>query len=595
MGDEGVTPLSTIGEALRSAREAQGKSLDEAAFATRIRSSYLEALEQERFGELGGSVYAKGFLRSYAGYLGIDPAPLLEAYRAQEQPDPPLFEHAPRAIGGLKTGRRGPNWLVVAIVCVSVILLVSLWGLLRPAPDPSDAEPAFVTTPATTGAAAARPPPATTAPPAPKQVTLTLRYAVASWTRVTADGRLAFEGIPGPNQRRTFKARRSLDVVLGYPAGVRLTVNGKDLGVPHRPGNISPQSFTPGRRWLGWPGPWPSEAADDRGDAPQHPRLLDRDGGVDRVGGHQPGLTLPQLEHLEGRQVFVAVLTGEERSHQVAVVRRLLRIDDGHVAVVDAQLHQAVSPYPEGILPGPGELAVNLQDVLVRREAPCLASRDRTRQGQPAWRPLAEGPGLLAVVRARVLGGPGPPEPGPAAAEPGQVGDGPAGRRCQPVDGQDRRIGRDPGAPPPLRGEGAHPEILQLSPPLAHRRLGAAEDVGQLVVGRGEPSGTREPAHGLEEAAEVRSEPGGVVRHVGAHAFSRTHVRFCVNGAAARQRSGRSASLGAMTDQPRLALTFEDVLLVPRGSSIRSRRHVSTRSRFTRGVELAIPIVSANM
>jgi IMP dehydrogenase len=50
-----------------------------------------------------------------------------------------------------------------------------------------------------------------------------------------------------------------------------------------------------------------------------------------------------------------------------------------------------------------------------------------------------------------------------------------------------------------------------------------------------------------------------------------------------------------MTDQPRLALTFEDVLLVPRRSSIRSRRHVSTRSCFTRGVELAIPIVSANM
>src|SRR5215211_6141784 len=48
-------------------------------------------------------------------------------------------------------------------------------------------------------------------------------------------------------------------------------------------------------------------------------------------------------------------------------------------------------------------------------------------------------------------------------------------------------------------------------------------------------------------------------------------------------------------DQPRLALTFEDVLLVPRRSSVRSRRHVSTRSRFTRGVELAIPIVSANM
>jgi Domain of unknown function (DUF4115) len=197
-------------------------------------------------------VYAKGFLRSYAGYLGVDPAPLLEAYRAQEQPDPPLFEHAPRAIGGLKSGRRGPNWLAVAIACVSVILLVSLWGLLRPARDPSDAQPAFVSTPATTASgAAARPAPTTTAPVTPKQVTLTLRYAGASWTRVTADGRLAFEGTPGPNQRRTFRARRSLELVLGYPAGVRLTVNGRDLGVPDRSGNIWRQSFTPGTRSLG--------------------------------------------------------------------------------------------------------------------------------------------------------------------------------------------------------------------------------------------------------------------------------------------------------------------------------------------------------
>jgi hypothetical protein len=179
----------------------------------------------------------------------MDPAPLLEAYRAQERPEAPLSEHAPKAIGGLKTGRRGPNWLAVAIACVSVILLVSLWGLLRPGPDPSDAQPPFVTTPATTAAPKPTPPPTTRA--APKDVTVTLRYAGASWTRVTTDGRLAFEGTPGPRQRRTFKARRNLELVLGYPAGVRLTVNGRDLGVPDRSGNIWRQSFTPASRSLG--------------------------------------------------------------------------------------------------------------------------------------------------------------------------------------------------------------------------------------------------------------------------------------------------------------------------------------------------------
>jgi cytoskeletal protein RodZ len=246
---KGWARLSTIGEALRSAREAQGRSLDEAAAATRIGPSYLEALEREEFGELGGSVYAKGFLRSYAGYLGLDPAPLLEAYRAQDRPEAPVFEHAPRAIGGPRTGGRGPSWLTVAIVCVSVILLVSLWGLVRPAPDPSDAQPAFVTGPP--GTARARSASPTTARPAAKGVTVTLRYAATSWTRVTADGRVAFEGTPGASQRRTFTAGRSLDLVLGYPAGVRLTVNGRDLGIADRSGDIWRHSFTPGARSLG--------------------------------------------------------------------------------------------------------------------------------------------------------------------------------------------------------------------------------------------------------------------------------------------------------------------------------------------------------
>lgn len=141
----------------------------------------------------------------------------------------------------------------MAIVCVSVILLVSLWGLLRPAPDPADAQPPFVTTPA---GPAPKDPKAAAAPPttvraAPREVTVTLRYAGASWTRVTADGRIAFEGTPGPRQRRTFKARRSLELVLGYPAGVRLTVNGRDLGVADRSGDIWRHSFTPASRSLG--------------------------------------------------------------------------------------------------------------------------------------------------------------------------------------------------------------------------------------------------------------------------------------------------------------------------------------------------------
>ena len=248
-----MSRLPSIGEALRSAREAQGKSVEDAAAATRIRPSYLEALEQEHFEQLGGNVYAKGFLRSYARFLGVDPDPLLDAYRAQERPDAPLFEHAPTAIrGGRASGRRGQTWLAVAIVCVSIILVVSLWSLLRPAPDPTNAQPPFAPEPATTVASSAgTSAPPTTAKPAPRGVTVTLRYRAASWTRVTADGKVSFEGTPGPNERRTFRAKRSIDLILGAPAGVSLTVNGKDLGVADRSGAIWRHSFTPGEPSLG--------------------------------------------------------------------------------------------------------------------------------------------------------------------------------------------------------------------------------------------------------------------------------------------------------------------------------------------------------
>jgi IMP dehydrogenase len=48
-------------------------------------------------------------------------------------------------------------------------------------------------------------------------------------------------------------------------------------------------------------------------------------------------------------------------------------------------------------------------------------------------------------------------------------------------------------------------------------------------------------------------------------------------------------------DEPRLGLTYDDVLLVPRRSRVRSRRDVTTRSRLTPGIELEVPVVSANM
>jgi cytoskeleton protein RodZ len=69
-----------IGERLRSARQALGLSLEEIESVTRIQRTYLAALEQEAFDDLPGPTYVRGFLRTYATYLGIPPQELLDLY-----------------------------------------------------------------------------------------------------------------------------------------------------------------------------------------------------------------------------------------------------------------------------------------------------------------------------------------------------------------------------------------------------------------------------------------------------------------------------------------------------------------------------------
>lgn len=69
-----------IGERLRNARQALGLSFDEIESVTRIRRPYLEALEQEAFDDLPSPAYVRGFLRTYAAYLGIPTQELLDQY-----------------------------------------------------------------------------------------------------------------------------------------------------------------------------------------------------------------------------------------------------------------------------------------------------------------------------------------------------------------------------------------------------------------------------------------------------------------------------------------------------------------------------------
>src|SRR5580765_2436207 len=70
-----------FGDALRQARRARGLSLEDAGRETRIPFKFLAALEDQEYGVLPTLVYARGVLRAYAGFLELDPEPLLAQFR----------------------------------------------------------------------------------------------------------------------------------------------------------------------------------------------------------------------------------------------------------------------------------------------------------------------------------------------------------------------------------------------------------------------------------------------------------------------------------------------------------------------------------
>jgi len=89
-------PYQGIGAELRVAREATGQSADMVASTLRIRRPHIQAIEQGRFRDLPGQVYAVGFIRAYAEFLHLDADAVVERFRMEaDGPDPKLELHFP--------------------------------------------------------------------------------------------------------------------------------------------------------------------------------------------------------------------------------------------------------------------------------------------------------------------------------------------------------------------------------------------------------------------------------------------------------------------------------------------------------------------
>jgi cytoskeleton protein RodZ len=122
------TPLETVGQDLRTARLRRGEDLATVSRALKIRKEHLDAVEEDRIESLPGKTYAIGFVRSYAGYLGLDVTAMVERFK--EEISGRHDEHTPAIaqIPDEETRHLPRGWRIVAGVVV-LLLGYGAWHL----------------------------------------------------------------------------------------------------------------------------------------------------------------------------------------------------------------------------------------------------------------------------------------------------------------------------------------------------------------------------------------------------------------------------------------------------------------------------------
>ncbi|MGB8910058.1 MAG: RodZ domain-containing protein, partial [Candidatus Cybelea sp.] len=229
-----------LGERFRAAREARGLSLSDVAEQIRIRALYLAAIEDERWNAIGAAVYIRGFLRTYARFLGIDPEEAVAAFN-RTQPAPAAVS-APEPAREPGSSRRGPLliWIASAVAVLLIAFVVYNELTMRGTQVAANAVPASS---APSPPAANTPGPVVRAPAVVKADSLAVVLSAPSWLRVTVDGNVSMEGTFPAGTSKTFHGKNAL-VRIGNAGGVEVFVDGKDVGKLGSSGDVVEHAFT---------------------------------------------------------------------------------------------------------------------------------------------------------------------------------------------------------------------------------------------------------------------------------------------------------------------------------------------------------------
>ena len=207
-----------IGNSLREARARQGLDVAQVELATKIRGKYIRALEEEQFDSLPAEPYVKGFLRTYADFLGLDGQLYVDEYDsrfvADGLVDTPVRMERPRRQVDHSFERRAVLLGLVGVAALAA-LVIAAWKF----GGPSGSTPNVI--------------PKTQSAPAPKGLVFSGPGTYIEVRRGSAAGSVLYEGTLTAGEANLVGGQRFW-IRIRHPKHLTLTLNGKAVSLPAR-------------------------------------------------------------------------------------------------------------------------------------------------------------------------------------------------------------------------------------------------------------------------------------------------------------------------------------------------------------------------
>jgi len=236
-----VDEAESFGKYLKRERESKKISLKEVAKNTRVREQFLKAIEEDHYEVLPSATYVKGFLLSYAKYIGLDPNEVVLRYEGRLKGEPVTRPEVPPQTKRLWDIK----YLSVIGGIILVGLIVSYFLFLRPSEPPiesiSEKPKVEKTLPSPVPPQGA----GTTSTPEGQPFSVKLKAVEETWVRIQIDGQPQQEMILKPGEATSHLALKRVHLLIGNAGGLDISFRGKSLERFGKSGEVVTLVFTP--------------------------------------------------------------------------------------------------------------------------------------------------------------------------------------------------------------------------------------------------------------------------------------------------------------------------------------------------------------